>query len=88
MCPAYEYKCISHGRFTRHESYRPEGLDSAQCHSPCPECAESCRGVISLSNWKWANPFTKDGEGFTSQVYSPKEADIRNKYNLSKDDKV
>ena len=86
--PLYEYECVSHGRFSRHEELRPDGLDSAHCYSICPECAESCRGVISLSHWKILNPFTKDGEGFTSQVYTPKEADIRTKYNLQKDDKV
>ena len=86
--PVYEYECISHGRFTRVEDYRPDGLPSNKCASPCPECGEASRGVISLSNWKIDNVFTREGEGFTSVKYSPKEADIRTKYNLHKDDKV
>ena len=81
--PIYEYHCYTCGTDT--ERLIPiKDRDQVWCLN----CGRRPDRLMSSFSFKFYNPFTKDGEGFTSEVYSPKEADIRAKYNLRKDDKV
>lgn len=77
--PIYEYECPKHGKFEALKSMGERYI------TLCPECGEICSLVMSLSHFKMYNPFTKDGEGFTSETYNPKEADIRVEHNVPKE---
>ncbi len=50
----------------------------------CPACGNPGKLVMSRSSYKIHNPFTKDGEGFSSVVYSKEEAKYRAKHNVLK----
>lgn len=80
----FEYYCRAcRNIFEEEKSF--QDMDSVNC----PDCGNRAKRRTSPANYKYlGNKFTKDGEGFTSEVYNPKEADIRVKYNLSKYDKV
>ncbi len=83
----YEYHCQGCGaNFDKLVSQRNRD------HISCPDCgAKADREKVYVISHYWKNIVTsgtQGGEGFTSEVYSPKEADIRAKYNLSKGDKV
>jgi len=65
--PIYEYSCPKHGKFEALKKMN-EGQST-----PCPQCNTPSRLVLSPFNYKIFNPFTKDGEGFTSKVVSNKE---------------
>jgi len=45
----------------------------------CPECNHRSYRVPSRFSWKWLNPFTKDGEGFTTKHVSMGELTEMNK---------
>ena len=79
MCPMYEYRCPQcQGVFEEIRSMAKGRF------AQCPNCHRRAYRIVSLSTFKMANPFTKDGEGFTSVKYPVKEADIRNKYSVPK----
>jgi putative FmdB family regulatory protein len=80
--PIYEYNCSQHGKFELFKS-----MDK-RYSAKCPDCKSEVQLVISNANFKMYNPFTKDGEGFSSVTYSPEEANFRRKHNMSKFDKV
>jgi putative FmdB family regulatory protein len=64
--PIYEYTCPRCGGMF--EALR--GMEER--HScPCPKCHVLSDLVPSLCNWWFANPFTKDGIGFTSEIAHP-----------------
>lgn len=51
----------------------------------CPDCGNKVkRKEVSLSSFKVYNPFTKDGEGFSSVYYSKQEAKERIRSNAHK----
>jgi putative FmdB family regulatory protein len=81
--PLYDYKCPQCNKLF-------EGLRSYSNSSTaeCPICKGKSALVMSTFNWKWYNPYTKDGEGFTSQTYPKQEYRERVKNNLSKYDKL
>ncbi len=77
--PMYDYRCSAcRTEFDKIVSYESRDLVS------CPSCGSSAQRKVSWFSFKMANPFTKDGEGFTSVKYPLKEADIRNKYSVPK----
>ena len=60
--PLYEYICQKcEAKF---ESFKHIG-DRAS--SPCPECSNEAILVPSVFDFKFYNPFTKDGQGFTTE---------------------
>ena len=64
--PIYEYICPQcKEKFTLFKDIdsRHKGL--------CPECGSESSLIPSLCEWKWFNPFTKDGPGFTSEIAHP-----------------
>lgn len=79
--PIYEYECKRCGRFE-------ELRDMDNRHASCPCCHGEAILLISKSIHKMFNPFTKDGEGFTSVQYSKEEARFRASHNMLKEDKV
>ena len=83
MSPVYEYRCSG----CRTDLELIQSYDSRDIPR-CPSCGSQCVRRVSLSSWRMYNPFTKDGEGFTSNTYSPREADERVKYNLAKGDRL
>ena len=80
--PIYEYECVKCGRF---EELRD--MDNRHTVS-CPSCGGKVSLLVSHTTHKMFNPFTHDGEGFSSMVYSKEEARFRIKHNMMKDDKV
>jgi len=52
----------------------------------CPGCGARVDRKLSLFTFKLHNPFTKDGEGFSSVVYHPDEAKERIRANAGKYD--
>ena len=54
----------------------------------CPDCGTKASRKISRCSHRWKNPFNSDGEGFSSESYSLKEADHRVKHNVPKGVKV
>lgn len=83
MCPMYEYHCQGCGN--QEDKLLPfEKRDSPSC----AKCGAKLTRLVSLANHKWASPFFKDGEGFSSVTYSPGEYKERIKNNLLKEDKV
>jgi putative FmdB family regulatory protein len=77
--PLFEYKCPSCQNIF-------EELRDFEDIVYCPGCRTKSDKIMSLFNWKWYNPFTKDGEGFSSVHYDPKEYDARIKANAGKYD--
>ena len=79
MCPMYDYRCSGcREEFEDIVSYESRDMVS------CPSCGSQCVRKVSGFSFKMYNPFTKDGEGFSSVKYPVKEADIRNKYSVPK----
>ncbi len=66
MCPLYEYQCYE--CFERFDK-----VVSIEARNSVTHCGQTARLLISLSTFKIYNPFTKDGEGFTSKVISKDE---------------
>ncbi len=81
--PIYEYFCQGCGNsFDKLVSFENRDFVS------CPDCGAKPDRQMSVFSFKFYNPFTKDGEGFTSTAYRPEEYRERVKGNLSKYDKV
>lgn len=60
--PLYEYRCQTCGKnFEKLQPHKGRDLVS------CPDCGTRAGRRISLCSWKWLNPFTIDGEGFTTK---------------------
>jgi putative FmdB family regulatory protein len=59
--PIYEYYCPEHGKF---EALRAM---EERHNAPCPRCLTKSKLVVSKFHWKWFNPFTQDGEGYTER---------------------
>ena len=79
--PLYEYHCQGCGKnFDKMQPYESRDLVS------CPDCGSRVDRKISLFTHYWKNPFTKDGPGFESVVYSKEEARERIKANAGKYD--
>lgn len=58
----YEYHCQACGKgFDKLVPYENRDLIS------CPDCGAKVDRKVSPFSWKQDNPFTKDGEGFTSR---------------------
>jgi putative FmdB family regulatory protein len=80
--PLYEYFCQKcDARFEQMREIEE------RLKTECPDCGNIARLLISRSNFKTYNPFTKDGEGFTSVTYRPEEAKYRARHNMQKEDK-
>jgi len=67
--PIYEYICPQHGKF--------EVIKCAEERESnlCPSCNQICKLIPSRFTHYWYNPFTVDGEGFTSKYVRNEEAD-------------
>ena len=79
--PLYEYKCLECDRnFEEIKDYKN------RASAFCPRCGSLSDVVPSTFHFKWANPFTKDGEGFTSVNMSKQEAHERAVSNAGKYD--
>jgi len=65
--PIYEYYCPEHGKF--------EVLKGREerASNPCPICKKKAKRLYSTFSFYFFNPFTVDGEGFTSKVVSNNE---------------
>ncbi|KKM60904.1 hypothetical protein LCGC14_1537100 [marine sediment metagenome] len=79
MCPLYEYQCYE--CFERFDKVVSIGARNSVTH-----CGQTARLLVSLSTFKIYNPFTKDGEGFTSKMVSKQEANERAKAGAGKYD--
>ena len=78
--PVYEYVCECGRRF--------EALRSIEeRHSATCDCGVRAKLMLSTFSFKFYNPFTKDGEGFSSVAYEPDEHKHRVKTNMSKYDR-
>lgn len=72
--PIYEYHCQACGKnFEKLRSYKGRDLVS------CPDCGARVDRKVSLFSWKWLNPFTIDGEGYTSKFMRHEEVAEINK---------
>ena len=81
MCPLYEYSCQGCGNsFDRIVSF--DNRDSVSC----PDCGAKPDRKMSVFSFKFYNPFTKDGEGFSSVTYPRDEYKRRVATNALKDD--
>jgi len=76
--PLYEFECLECGKF---EDFK--GIDEAWV-TLCPWCGRKSQRILSTFTLKLYNPFTKDGEGFTSQTYRKEEYRERVKNNMGK----
>jgi len=65
--PIYEYACPKHGKF---EALK--GMEE-RTSTPCPSCHQKAKRLYSTFSFYFFNPFTADGEGFTSKVVSNEE---------------
>ncbi len=74
--PLYEYSCPCGKKFEEIHSFEDE------VH--CPVCNGIAQRQMSLFSFKIYNPFTKDGEGFSSKRYSKQEYKERVKANAGK----
>lgn len=79
MTPMYEYECCE--CFERFDQ-----VVSIRARNGVTHCGQIARLLISLYTFKMYNPFTKDGEGFTSRVMSKQEANERAKAGAGKYD--
>ncbi len=81
--PIYEFHCpICNKDFEELRTYdkRDEGC--------CPDCHGLAERKASLFSFKLHNPFTKDGEGFTSKRYNRQEYKGRVRHNVGKHEKL
>ena len=77
----YEYHCQACGNsFDKLVPYRNRDFIS------CPDCGSKADAQMSTFTSKEYNPFTKDGEGFTSTTYPRGEYKRRVGTNALKDD--
>ena len=81
--PMYDYHCQNCGKDTD-KLVTYEGRDLVSC----PDCGDRVIRKVSDFSFKMYNPFTKDGEGFTSKTYSTEEYKERIKHSIAKDVKV
>jgi len=65
--PIYEYYCPQHGKFEELKN-----MEERASH-PCPQCKQNCTLIPSRFRHYFFNPFTTDGEGFTSKIVSDRE---------------
>lgn len=65
--PIYEYICPQHGKFETIKATR------LRLRARCPHCNNKCKLVPSRFSHYWLNPFTVDGEGFTSKYMRKEE---------------
>jgi len=79
--PIYEYLCPECN--TKSEELRTVEGDG---FGRCLECNHRTYRVPSQFCFKFHNPFTKDGEGFSSVTYPPDEYRRRIATNAMKDD--
>lgn len=72
--PIYEYYCPKCNQ--RFDALK--GMEE-RTSNPCPQCDTSSRLVLSVFNWWFSNPFTKDGEGFKTKYLRNEELDEMNR---------
>ena len=76
IMPLYEYNCQACGKnFEKLQPY--EGRDLVSC----PDCGSRVDRKISTFSWKMFNPFTTDGEGYSTKFMRHEEiAEIEEGY--------
>ena len=79
--PIYEYHCQTCNSDFEEMTGQGDG-DKVKC----PDCGTKANRQLSLFSFKFHNPFTKDGEGYSSVTYPPDEYGERVKNNMAKGD--
>lgn len=78
----YEYRCPQCE--TKFEALRT--LASGR-YARCPKCHHRAYKVVSTFSFKMDSIFTRDGEGFKSEVYGKDEYKERVRNNMRREDK-
>jgi len=47
--------------------------------NPCPSCNQECKLILSRFSHYWFNPFTVDGEGYTTKFHRKEEIEEINR---------